>query len=599
MAASSSASGPYPWEQAPAGYSWEQEDPVFQEEDSDEEGIGQEEEVVTPELAAERLVEFLEDCHSSGKLSAKSLCTLAWWGWKAGLPCLEKLAVNPASGSGNFQRHLTKTFGLEDEKCYVVKVPAEIRHECHRGLHSMRCLPPHELLYDAVDAEGLSASIERATLPPSYSSHPIVLDGFRRRLPVLPLSLYIDGVKVGKSNQSVLGVSIQDLLTGRRFLVAALRKTLLCGCGCKGWCTLSGLFRFLEWSLLALKNGCFPEKGHDGKSLTGERAHWGGHGFGFLAAIVQSRADWAEWGHTIGVFPWNHSKSPCFLCKVNREQMFLGIGKKKFDPEPKTFADYNLACHNCEVLVNDIPPESLESLNAALVSDTREDGRRGRVLGKNFFLSGVALRPGDRIEPSEHLEDWDQLLSVRPKSLLFWRRKEETHTKHRCPFISEELGTSLLDVCAIDSMHTVALGLMAQLVLHCCWALLSGNSWGLSFDFNNQEVQHATNMNQLAKLWHQFFKDNRKSTEYVLTDIWNWRVEKLGSKAKPRLYLKAGQTLSFIRFLRAEMQNWQGTYPHKSHYEKAVGLLMDWYTLMEAQDLHIEPDVVKECMQMG
>ena len=175
MAGSSSTSGPYPWE-APTEYQWDAESEAGIRDSSSEDSDLEQE--ITPGIAAGNLLAFLEDCHSSGQMSAKSICTLAFWGAKAGLSCLEKLAVDPSSGSGNFQRHLTKVWGLDDSKCYVLQVPAAIPHELTRGLHAFRTLPPREQLHgDIRSTEDLSSTIEASTLPGNYSTHPIVLEG--------------------------------------------------------------------------------------------------------------------------------------------------------------------------------------------------------------------------------------------------------------------------------------------------------------------------------------------------------------------------------------------------------------------------------------
>eukprot|EP00969_Alexandrium_andersonii_P301299 13320150-Alexandrium_andersonii.AAC.1 len=45
--------------------------------------------------------------------------------------------------------------------------------------------------------------------------------------------------------------------------MADIRKKRLCRCGCRGWCTLDPLFRWVHWVIAALACGVFPARRHD------------------------------------------------------------------------------------------------------------------------------------------------------------------------------------------------------------------------------------------------------------------------------------------------------------------------------------------------
>ena len=105
---------------------------------------------------------------------------------------------------------------LTDGSCCVVQVPVEIRHRCERGLHSLRCLPPHELLHAEIVPQALAKTLEETTRPTNYSSRPIVQDGSRRGLPTVPLAMHIDGVRVGRANR-VLGCDCAGLAHQQTF----------------------------------------------------------------------------------------------------------------------------------------------------------------------------------------------------------------------------------------------------------------------------------------------------------------------------------------------------------------------------------------------
>ena len=84
---------------------------------SEEEGSETEAEDVTGKEAEEELVNLLLDQNRRGKLTAKDLCTLAWWAGKAGLQQVGELGMNPQSGSGNFRRHLDRFLRKREGPC--------------------------------------------------------------------------------------------------------------------------------------------------------------------------------------------------------------------------------------------------------------------------------------------------------------------------------------------------------------------------------------------------------------------------------------------------------------------------------------------------
>ena len=61
---------------------------------------------LSPEEAGVELVELLTELYFNGKLTAKHLCTLAWWAHKSGIASAKSLAFRPDAQSGHFRRHL-------------------------------------------------------------------------------------------------------------------------------------------------------------------------------------------------------------------------------------------------------------------------------------------------------------------------------------------------------------------------------------------------------------------------------------------------------------------------------------------------------------
>ena len=102
----------------------------------------------------------------------------------------------------------------------------------------------------------LATAIAERALPRLYFRHAVVANA-PADCPVFPLAIYLDGVSFTR-NDTVLGIWLVCLLTNRRWLLMAIRKSDTCKCGCRGWCSLHPLFSVLAWSSVALAEGAHP-----------------------------------------------------------------------------------------------------------------------------------------------------------------------------------------------------------------------------------------------------------------------------------------------------------------------------------------------------
>ena len=148
----------------------------------------------------------------------------------------------------------------------MVPIPCFDRASGDRGMHDLLCYRPHEALAREAGEVDMSVAMERWVKPPNYDSHPVVRRWRGRAALVVPVALYLDAAEYA-IRDSMLVVSMTNLLTGRKHVIAVLRKRLLCGhkagCGCKGWCSLFPLWLFLKWSLDALNSGLYLTARHN------------------------------------------------------------------------------------------------------------------------------------------------------------------------------------------------------------------------------------------------------------------------------------------------------------------------------------------------
>ena len=111
-----------------------------------------------------------------------------------------------------------------------------------------------------------------------------------------------------------------NLVNNKRHVVCVIRKSSLCKCGCRGWCTLFPVFQMLKWSFKALYEGRRPSEGHDGSGC-GD-AVWGrlvGVPLIRKGILVQVKADWEGFCNIMGFALWSSICKPCLLCKLAQD----------------------------------------------------------------------------------------------------------------------------------------------------------------------------------------------------------------------------------------------------------------------------------------
>jgi hypothetical protein len=219
----------------------------------------------TREEGAQGFAEFLVDQYMSGAMSAKLVCVLSWWATLSGAEgMVNEMALKPSSSTGHFARHMKKILRVDDleTRHMHIDVPGSDKHSFDLGVFKTPVIPPHEALHaEIVDKpeihDMLAEAIRTDVLPPMYYQHPVVKASGGK---AVPLMLYADGVPVTK-NESVLGFWTYNILTMNRHLVCCIRKSRMCSCGCKGWCTLWAVFNWLQWSCMAMALGFSRPRG--------------------------------------------------------------------------------------------------------------------------------------------------------------------------------------------------------------------------------------------------------------------------------------------------------------------------------------------------
>ena len=312
---------------------------------------------VSPDVAGEELVEMLCYLKITGVLSAKMACVLAWWAAKAGATGeVAKLGVRPdKTQTGAYSKHFDTWSGSGPKSMatYPVSLGRKLRFEASRRWDQLPMRLPHQALQEElnVDGEDLNEALQEATrtseLPVHYIQHPAV----RAAGPGLihPATLYLDGVPYSRRD-TVLGVWVQLMYSQKRHLCFSIRKSELCGCGCRGQCSLGPMFDALAWDLETMLRGTAPNVNHNGGPLTENDAGLvsiRGSSIGFRALVVAVKADWSEWTHTMGFPSWADSRSPCPLCFA----LLLGMCEHDgFSPSSMPPPQQNTGALRCRML---------------------------------------------------------------------------------------------------------------------------------------------------------------------------------------------------------------------------------------------------------
>ena len=523
---------------------WDDEDG---EADFDFDGISSRE-------AGEMLAELLVSMKLSGDINATQCCSIAWFVHKLGCTdeMIGKLAVRPDSQSGRFSTKFDSAVGCrpKDLPQYEVDVGMRLRSQASRILKAVPTLPPHELLHNEFveSSSTLVSEFNRVKdqLPPLYWDHPVVQSASPSEI-VLPLAIYVDAVNFGRG-ESCLGFWCHFLFSLCRWPLAVFRKTEMCSCGCRGWCTIQPLWSMLAWSVQALHRGRYPAGRHDKDAwrrsdVENGRQSMADSNFSFKGCCLFLKADLAEFSHTLGLPAWNSSISPCPCCFAEPGQLYDAAGLSPLGApcKCKDLASYSLAVSRCEISRAYTIPE-LAQLEEHLFFDKAKQGSRGRALKQH--LPGMGLERGDRLAPNDNCRDIASIPRTNGIELTFWRPSRETSSRHRCPLFGPETGLSPWNL-GLDWLHCLSLGVFQ------CWLgalvaeLLAANAW----DCQPGPVV-ATFENGVGRLREDLFawyavdaKQGRRHTQ-----VQKLTPAMMGTPAKAAFGLHGAETNSFLAF---------------------------------------------------
>ena len=557
---------------------------------------------ITEEYAGEQLAKYLLDLKRHGTLTAASLCIICHWATAAGAKgVINELAQPPhLNNSGRYSEWVDTVLGTDlaaQHDWYELPIPVYSRRSDERVVEFISVIPPHDLL-DLEIAEGkaipaLEDAKAKGLLPPCYYRHPVVQSA-PADVPVMPIAFYLDGVDCTRYD-SALGLWVYFTVTGKRKLVAVMRKSQDCRCGCGGWCSHYPLFKMMHWSAVAMSQGRYPSHRHDGTEFfpeEGARKAVAGDSFTipWRGAIIYLKGDLMEFTATYGFASFSHNEHPCILCHGNRNDDSLkstdGLSPNTFPVRLKTHAEYCNSCTACEITKNIVHRRDHMRIRSSLWSDR---GKKARGLALKVDVLGLLTH--DRLEPHQDCANvWDfENLDI-PCTTHWWRVSAETGTHHRNPLLDATIGVTMESCMCIDFLHCVALGVMqdfAPALIH--ELIYERNVYCVPGLMENRMV---VSMNAIAAEASEFFRSEARHGRHF-TEPPKLDQHTFGTHLHHKCRLMGGATMGFIAFSKRLIEKHSLQLPNAGRWARCVSYLMSLRDMCK-DNPHIFPISVQQ-----
>ena len=367
-------------------------------------------------------------------MSADEVCSLAWHCTAAGGLNVEDLALDPSSRHQS--EHLKKALGESTRSSrYTGKVPMWNHNTEEREIVDFPLDLPYERFASEYEKDPKAFQVDQYSdpqLPPLYFDHEVYKAKGSKACPV---GYFPDAVPHTKK-VSFFAFYWSNTLSGTRYLICTLRKSDLCKCGCKGFCTLGVVLEIIAWAFGILASGFYPAFRHDGKPFDDElRANQRGMPIaeGNCGALCEARMDLEENCGCCGFKRSSNLENPCFCCDCHRDHLFdfpASVETSTWTPKDPT--EYNTRVQRAifKRLVTNV--KQLQRLKDALAFDTRKDGYCGLSLLQAF--PELNLPKGARLLTNENVQDIHNLDTIEPPAeLLFFDARGDHGLNFICP----------------------------------------------------------------------------------------------------------------------------------------------------------------------
>ena len=544
-----------------------------------------------------QLRRYLLSEYKVARLTAEQVCTLAWFGTRAGAKGVADLAMAPHRRDQ--ARHLDRVLEVRSkDSFYMVQLPMWDKKKQQRYLEDFPMALPHEAFPRefALDPDAYDPVIgqEKGRLSDSFFKHEVYL---QKQAKACPVGYFSDAVP-HTNRDSFIAFYWSSIISGKRHLICSLRKQDLCQCGCKGYCTLHLVMRVIAWSFNCLASGIWPEVRHDGQqhlSPDTDRYQLAGT---FLAdgrcgAMVEMRADLLEIVSALGfAIPWTPGTvpHPCFLCDCAQKELFnfpltIEAGDDLF--VLRDTAEYNARVKEAVLVRNIETPELLEKVVSALHFDARKKsaGGAGPGLVLQSAIEELGLPKFTRLMSDDgQLQDIGKYKELRaPCTLSFF----DVRGSHGLTFVSPLFDIIGFNIEAIhlDVMHVMDLGVTQYLVGAVLQELIENNF--VESAARHVDMRRWMNLKAIRRRLSKYYRKHPGGRN-EMSEIGRLTFEMLGPVGKPRLRSKAAECRHLVPLMVQLCTENPGVL--SAHLQICCRELDIFYRTMEDEpDRHLTP----------
>ena len=497
-------------------------------------------------------------------VTPEQFCNLVFFATKAGddLKKLDKYGKRPGLTKGCYGKHLKKNLSMyaDAKPAYDLELPVQKRDSPGRATMNFKVLQPQEEIQDELDKiegwqEQLKQAIDEDKFPKAYNDHPVVKKNEGTGKLVLPIAMFVDGVPFARED-SVIGIWIINMLTQRRHFIIALRKSLLCKCGCKGWCTYWEIWNYVNHCFEAMAEGKFIEKRHDNQDWKFNDKHRKelAAKLTIICAVLYIKGDWVEYSISLGMPTHNETSRPCFGCNCNKQNMHevADLGPTQEVHRANKEEDYFQAVARCEIEVEILNVNMRNKIWQTLHFYKDRNHPRGFALKED--LPRYNLRKDDRLEPSEHLRNIGNFRTIEgfPKKVIFWRKSLDTISRRRNPIWNLQTGVTPARSLTSDLLHAMNLGVIKGFNGITLWVLLKAEVWGTGQSHDESLNNQVAIISNQIKAWYKYYHlDHPKEN---LTRIGKFTTGRIGTRANPKCDSKAAEAWGIFKYLLQSLE---------------------------------------------
>ena len=235
----------------------------------------------------------------------------------------------------------------------------------------------------------------------AYTQHPLVTAALASGKPKpVPVGFYVVGAAhkqqaAGRSDTAA-GFWLINLLSSKRHLLCALKRSDECRCGFRFWFLTCPLLSRIRWHFESTARGLRPNAPHDGSPWPRGQAPFDRQ-LSHAAASLFVKGDWREHSRTLGLSTWPQNHKCCQLYEMSNDELhdrthYLSQDGTVQRPL-RDHGEHRQPARKCEIDLHIATPAGLQLLAGSFRRyRLRKRGRaalRGRCSSRDVTIEGV------------------------------------------------------------------------------------------------------------------------------------------------------------------------------------------------------------------